>query len=273
MGLPKSDDNIVSLVAFIGIEGTWPAGKNPLNTTLRMSGSTSRTPVGVQSYSDWATGLEANAKTLAQPNMHLIVEALRRSAAPHEFLQALSDSPWCSASSTVANRSPECTGNPNQGPCYCNYAKFDVGALYHNWFDRDDGSGTLTAGGTNWKLIGGLAAIISIGGGIGWWILTNGGRRSFRGALENPARRKRKRKRSSRKRGRGKGRVQSLLFPRSRFTPSKAKAWARAHSFKSGKVDVTGNYVRLRQEPPGKFGRMRTIQFKNTPVKAVVGFR
>lgn len=93
-------------------------------------------------------------------------------------------------------------------------------------------------------------------------------------AEENPVRRlsagARRRRRASRAPGAGGGRVQTLLFPRSSFSPSSAKAWARKHGFRSGKIDVTDQYVRIRQLPPG--GRMRTIQFQNTPVRAVVRF-
>jgi hypothetical protein len=81
-------------------------------------------------------------------------------------------------------------------------------------------------------------------------------------ARENPVRRQ----------GRGGSRVQTLIFPRSRFTPAEAKAWAHAHNFKSGKVDMTEHSIRLRQEDPARFSRMRTIRMGSSPVQAVVGF-
>jgi hypothetical protein len=34
--------------------------------------------------------------------------------------------------------------------------------------------------GTNWKLLGGAAAILLLGGGVGYWILTDGGRKPLR---------------------------------------------------------------------------------------------
>jgi hypothetical protein len=91
-------------------------------------------------------------------------------------------------------------------------------------------------------------------------------------AAENPVRRAphRRRRTASRAPGAGGGRVQTLLFPRDKFTPATATAWARSHGFKSGKTDVTDKYIRIRQLPPG--GRMRTIQFQNTPIRAVVRF-
>jgi len=80
-------------------------------------------------------------------------------------------------------------------------------------------------------------------------------------ARENPAPRRR-----------GHSRVQTLIFPRARFTPAEAKAWAHAHQFKSGSVDVTEHSIRLRQEDPSRFSRMRTIRMGSSPVQAVVGF-
>jgi hypothetical protein len=67
--------------------------------------------------------------------------------------------------------------------------------------------------------------------------------------------------------------VQSLLFPRSEFSPSEARAWARGHGYRTSKTHVTGEHVRLRQRPPGDFARssFRTISFGGSGIKAVVG--
>jgi len=68
--------------------------------------------------------------------------------------------------------------------------------------------------------------------------------------------------------------VQTLLLPRSQFTPVQAKAWAKRHKFKAEKVDVPerGAFVRVRQHPPGYFHEdtFRTIEF-GEGIKAVVG--
>lgn len=64
--------------------------------------------------------------------------------------------------------------------------------------------------------------------------------------------------------------VQSLLFARTAWDPSRARAWARAHGYHAGKVDVTDNYVRLRQAPPSRFRVLRTVTF-GRGIKAVVG--
>lgn len=65
--------------------------------------------------------------------------------------------------------------------------------------------------------------------------------------------------------------VQSLLFRRDTWTVARARAWARKHGYRSSKVDVTQDYVRLRQAPPGRFDRMRTREFGHG-IQAVVGF-
>ena len=56
-------------------------------------------------------------------------------------------------------------------------------------------------------------------------------------------------------------RVQSLLFPKTRYSIDQARAWARAHGYKTSDVD-TGDgldFIHLRQRPP--HGLMRTIVF------------
>jgi hypothetical protein len=63
--------------------------------------------------------------------------------------------------------------------------------------------------------------------------------------------------------------VQSLLFARPEWTSSKAKEWAREHDYKSAKVDVTDNYVRLRQFAPVSGTQKRTITFGDG-IKAII---
>ena len=65
--------------------------------------------------------------------------------------------------------------------------------------------------------------------------------------------------------------VQTLLFKRSDFTATQAKAWAKSHGFKSSKTDVKPETIRIRQAHPGKFSRMRTIRMA-PGVSAVVGW-
>jgi len=57
-------------------------------------------------------------------------------------------------------------------------------------------------------------------------------------------------------------RIQSLLFGRDAgWTESSAKAWAKSHGYKHGKVDITDQYVRIRQfDPRGlKVKRTKTL--------------
>jgi len=64
--------------------------------------------------------------------------------------------------------------------------------------------------------------------------------------------------------------AQSLLFDRSAgWTVEKAKQWAKSHGYKSGKVDVTDRYVRLRQQDPKGFAVKRTVPF-GKGIRAVV---
>jgi hypothetical protein len=89
--------------------------------------------------------------------------------------------------------------------------------------------------------------------GAAFWYLENKGPRRYR-LLENPV----------------SSEIQSLLFRRDAgWTVTRAKAWARSHGYKTSKVDVTDDHIRLRQHPPG--GRMRTKQF-GRGISAVVRF-
>lgn len=44
--------------------------------------------------------------------------------------------------------------------------------------------------------------------------------------------------------------VQSVLFPKSRFSVAQASEWLRAHKFRAGKVHTTAQFHRFRQLPP-----------------------
>jgi hypothetical protein len=66
--------------------------------------------------------------------------------------------------------------------------------------------------------------------------------------------------------------VQALLFLKDRFTLAQAKAWARRHDLKASDVDVTDEYIHLRQDDPSKFQRIRTIPLGGRGVQARVGW-
>jgi len=71
--------------------------------------------------------------------------------------------------------------------------------------------------------------------------------------------------------------VQSLLLAHGAFaTEAAAKRWARDHGFRSGKVDDSVQYWRVRQADPALFqpGSFRTIEFgdwRDHGIRAVIG--
>ena len=71
--------------------------------------------------------------------------------------------------------------------------------------------------------------------------------------------------------------IQSYLFPRALWTEAKARAWAKKHDLYYGSVDVTDQYIRLRQAEPSEFRRMRTKCLMKRRgkciIKSVVGIR
>jgi hypothetical protein len=66
--------------------------------------------------------------------------------------------------------------------------------------------------------------------------------------------------------------VQTLLFPRDRFTVDAAKAWARSRSWRASDVDVTDAFIHLRQEDPSRYKRLRTVPFGGSGIEARVGW-
>jgi hypothetical protein len=267
---PQTENRIVSIVAFEAQEGGHyynGARFNPLNTTLGMPGATNAVGA-VKAYTSWKQGIEATARTMAQSNMRAMMDALRRDARPHDFLVAVTSTPWCPQPKE---------GEPDNG-CR-SYASRDPYALFKQYANTPDPVGgaldtSSTAGIMGWvkdhPFITVGAILVASGGALYYFRPDLFKRVPVVGQLaqENPVQ---PRKRSAPKQiGSGGSKVQTLLFPRTSFTPDSAAKWAKSHGFKSSKVDVTDQYVRIRQLPPG--GRMRTIQFKGTPVKAVVRF-
>lgn len=268
LGLPQTQNRLVGLVAFESKEGGHfanPASRyNPLNTCRGVPGSRNWGGPGcIQAFPSWQAGVEATALTMVQPNMAALLNALKADAAPMAFLQAVTDTPWC----------PRVDANGNPTDC-ASYATGDPYAAYKSYANHPDPVGgalatTQTAGPMGWVKdhpymtagLGLLAAAAAV------YFLRPDIFREFPvvgrfAARENPVRR----------RERGGSRVQTLIFPRSRFTPAEAKAWAHAHNFKAGKLDVTDQSIRIRQEDPSHFSRMRTIRMGGSPVQAVVGF-
>ena len=256
LGLSQTDNRIVSLVAFAGIEGGhWhnPARFNPFNTMLDAPGAEQAPGLlhGIKAYADWPSGIDATARTMLQGNMRPIMDALNADADPQDFLASISQSKWC----------PGCPA----------YEQSNARALYQYHANEQDSDHTSLSTFSPLAIarahpLLALLGILAATGGIIYLITKRSPLELIPGfAHENPARK--------RKRRRGKTHVQSLLFPRSRFTTAEAKSWARSHGYRAGKVDTTARYVRLRQSDPSKFARMRTIKFGSSGIKAVVGAR
>jgi len=106
LGLPRSENNIRSLVAFQAQEGGHENGAwfNPLNTMRgtptgdkdlpSVNFTTGKVGPGVQAFESWHDGLEATARTMEQSNMRSIFEALKASAPPVTTVDVIARSPW-----------------------------------------------------------------------------------------------------------------------------------------------------------------------------------
>lgn len=91
LGATATPVNVSLLVAWQIEEHGWDSTlscHNPLNTTLRMPGSTDYNATGVQCYPDWQSGIDATVRTLTQssPSYSTLVEALRNSDS-YQFFQ------------------------------------------------------------------------------------------------------------------------------------------------------------------------------------------
>jgi hypothetical protein len=165
LSIPESQNRLIGLVAFAAEEGGhWFNGAkhNPWNTSLSMPGATNA--VGhIKAYPDWQTGIEANARTMAQSNMRAIVNALKADVSPRQFLAAVTQTPWC----------PRVDANGNPTGCQA-YENADPYALYKANANKDDGEGgansTKSIPWGTVALVGGLLAA----GGLGAFYLRNG---------------------------------------------------------------------------------------------------
>ncbi|MCP3684468.1 MAG: hypothetical protein GY861_17525 [bacterium] len=65
--------------------------------------------------------------------------------------------------------------------------------------------------------------------------------------------------------------IQTLLFPKGKFSAASATKWAKSHGYKAIKTHITEKYIRVRQKPPGRYNIFRTINLKNGGgIKAVI---
>lgn len=167
LGIPWSQNRLVGLVAFFAQEGGhWANGAryNPWNTTLAAPGATSMNGPGVKAYQNWAQGIDATARTMAQPNMRPLLDALRRDATPREFLTAVTATPWC----------PRFDGNGNPTGCAA-YDNVNPEALFQQWANRQDSGATSlsTTTGPPWKTIA-IAGGIFFGAAVAANYVTHG---------------------------------------------------------------------------------------------------
>lgn len=94
LGAPATSANIASITDWMAHEepsSDWSHWNNPMNTTLRLTGSQSENSVGVQSYPSLSEGLQATVSTLNNGNYGDILLQLRagnglRSGAEHGLL-------------------------------------------------------------------------------------------------------------------------------------------------------------------------------------------
>lgn len=67
--------------------------------------------------------------------------------------------------------------------------------------------------------------------------------------------------------------IQSLRFPKNKFSMSESKEWATDHGYTAVKIEPSPNYWRIRQFSPNKIkrgGECRTIQFGGSGVQGIL---
>lgn len=79
LGAPQTFANVVSLTSWIQREGNLPSVDqfNPLDSTQPLGGSSGTNSANVQSYPNWATGVNATVDTLVNGRYPAIVAALK----------------------------------------------------------------------------------------------------------------------------------------------------------------------------------------------------
>jgi hypothetical protein len=107
LGVPSTSTNIDAMQKWMNAEGGhWhnTAGYNPLNTTLKLPGSTLMNSgpgraAGVQHYTDWDQGLQATISTLTGQNAGArgytdIIQAMKDGKSVDEILSTINNSAW-----------------------------------------------------------------------------------------------------------------------------------------------------------------------------------
>jgi len=57
--------------------------------------------------------------------------------------------------------------------------------------------------------------------------------------------------------------LQTILFPRAKFTSLEAIKWVKSHGYHFHKIDLTNNFIRIRQMQPPPHGNYYTVKLKN----------
>lgn len=66
--------------------------------------------------------------------------------------------------------------------------------------------------------------------------------------------------------------VQSVIFPKSKWTISESRAWLRSHKYMGLDVDIKPNFLRFRQVDPSKYKKYRTTKLPDG-IELVVGYQ
>jgi len=67
--------------------------------------------------------------------------------------------------------------------------------------------------------------------------------------------------------------IQSILFDKDYFTPTKARNWLKKHKFHYEKIDSKGNYHRFRQKDPEYYSKFSSKKIKNNTIILVFGLK
>jgi hypothetical protein len=92
--LPRTVCDRGAIEAWIGAEGSNPAWRNLLDTTMPEPGSQPVNSVGVQSYRSWREGLDATVATLRNGDYPAILSALGNGGSAQAVADAVARSPW-----------------------------------------------------------------------------------------------------------------------------------------------------------------------------------
>ena len=102
---PVTVCDVKFVIAWENAEGgNWQnsAAYNPLNSTLREPGSGSINSAGVQKYTSWQQGIEADAATLRNGKYTGILSALSAGNDAQQAANAVAGSPWGTGSFTAS---------------------------------------------------------------------------------------------------------------------------------------------------------------------------